>query len=90
MFPSADTHVARVRHDSGNIACQKIFAFANADDERTAAPRADHYVGKFRGNDCDAKRADNFFHRTPHCFDKQRARFAIRFVWRMSVLANPN
>jgi hypothetical protein len=49
--------------DGVGVAGQKIFAFADADDERRTAPRADDFVGLVGANHREAVSADDFAQR---------------------------
>ena len=53
----------RVRDDGVGVAGQKIFALADADDERRTAPRADNRVRLVGANHREAVSADDFAQR---------------------------
>ena len=52
-----------MRDDGVRIARKKMFALADADDERRTAPRADNRVGKIRADDRQSVSADDFAQR---------------------------
>ena len=52
--------LAGVRGDGRGVAGEEVFALANADDERRAAPRADDDAGKIHADHAEAVGSDDF------------------------------
>ncbi len=59
--------VARVSDDRADVAGEKIFVFANTEDERAAAARADDEVRNVLMDERDAISADDLLQRRAHC-----------------------
>ena len=64
--------VARVGDDRAHVAGKKIFILPHAENERTAAPRADDEIGNIRVNERDAVSADDLLQRGAERFHQQR------------------
>ena len=63
----------RVPNDGAYVAGEKIFAFADAQDQRAAAPRADDHVSNIFVYDGDAISAGDFLERVPDGFHQPLA-----------------
>ena len=64
--------VARIGDDRAHIAGQKIFVFANSENERAAASRANDEIGDVSVNNRDAVGADDLFQGRAHGIDQTR------------------
>ena len=63
--------VARVGDDRADIAGEKIFVLADAEDERAAAPGADDEIGNVAVDERDAVGADDLLQRRANGVDEQ-------------------
>ena len=70
--------------DGAGVAGQKVFTFANPDNQRRSTSRADHDVRAVRADDGDPVGADDFFER-PHDGLRQRWN-AVLFLARLGRL----
>ena len=77
-----------MRNNGARIAREKIFAFAEAEDQWGAAARADNDARMIHRNDADSVCADDFLERIGNRLRERMSSVEGRFIQLLVVLAD--